>query len=210
MVNEASEGQRQERTWWRLPAMLMCKPFENISKGTKDKPNHLKSMFVLSRVSLGIAAAEQLYQVARMMKRNRERVVLDPFSNIQMCKIKWLLSVNPRCKCLVVFFSLVFQSLFCFLSLLSPFPFPMFRNLHTGFSTVFSACRTTHTAHQTHTHTHTQTHTTTTNNTTPHTISHTTSQTQTQTPHHDDTTCTHTHNTQHQHNITETDTERQR
>ena len=123
MVNEASEGQRQERTWWRLPAMLMCKPFENISKGTKDKPNHLKSMFVLSRVSLGIAAAEQLYQVARMMKRNRERVVLDPFSNIQMCKIKWLLSVNPRCKCLVVFFSLVFQSLFCFLSLLSPFPF---------------------------------------------------------------------------------------
>ena len=40
-------------------------------------------MFVLSRVSLGIAGAEQLDQVARMITGNRERVFLDSLSNIQ-------------------------------------------------------------------------------------------------------------------------------
>ena len=49
--------------------------------GAKDKPNNLKSMLVLSRVSLGIAEAEKFHQVARMIKGNLERVVLDPFSN---------------------------------------------------------------------------------------------------------------------------------
>ena len=53
------------------------------AKGTKDQPNHLKSMLVLSRVSLGITGAEKLHQVARMIKGNRQ----------------WLLSVNLGCKC---------------------------------------------------------------------------------------------------------------
>ena len=48
---------------------------KNFDNGAKDTSNHLKSLLVPSRVSFGIAGAEQLYQVARMIKGNPERVV---------------------------------------------------------------------------------------------------------------------------------------
>ena len=63
--------------------MLLCKTFDKHRQRAKDKPNHPKNMLVISRVSLGVAGAEQLYQVARMIKGNRERIVIDPCSNIQ-------------------------------------------------------------------------------------------------------------------------------
>ena len=53
------------------------------ANGTRDRSNHLKSLLVPSRVSLRKAGTGQSKQVARKVKGNRERVVLDVLSDIQ-------------------------------------------------------------------------------------------------------------------------------
>ena len=57
----------------RLVAIVTCKSFVLLGYGAKNESNHL-------------AEDEQLYQVKRMIKRNRQRVVLDLLPNTKCAR----------------------------------------------------------------------------------------------------------------------------
>ena len=74
----------------RLVAIVTCKSFVILGYVAKNESNHL-------------AEDEQLYQVKRMIKRNRQHVVLDPLPNIKMGKIQcllcWTLGADDNSTC---------------------------------------------------------------------------------------------------------------
>ena len=53
----------QGRPWWRLPAVLTCRPF-----GTPRKTNRPILSLIHSRVSFKIVGDEQVYQITRIVK----------------------------------------------------------------------------------------------------------------------------------------------
>ena len=55
-------------------------------------------MCVSARSTLKTSEIEQLYQVWRMIGGLGARVVLDLFSNLEICNIQWFLSVNLSSK----------------------------------------------------------------------------------------------------------------
>ena len=99
MVNEASEGKRQERPWQRLPAMPMCKPFEKhrqrSERQTEPSENHdcfLQSFLwnSWSGIAFSGSANDQ-----RESETCCSQTVLKKYS---VGKIWWSLSVNLHCK----------------------------------------------------------------------------------------------------------------
>ena len=74
MVNAPQERQSQGKLWWRLVAILTCQSFVTLGFWELGP----------FEVPVMITGAQQLYQVARMIKGNQERVVLDLLSNLKM------------------------------------------------------------------------------------------------------------------------------
>ena len=119
MANCAREGQSQGKLWWRLPAMLMCKPNRSIYIGEGRKTNRtiLKACMLSpefpreswSGTALSVGANDQ---------RKSGTCCSRPALKHSVGKIEWLLSVNLRWTCYAVFF--VFFNVLLFLSLLSP------------------------------------------------------------------------------------------
>ena len=131
MVNEACEGQRQERRWYTLPAMRMCKPSDIHQQRREGQTEPSKNMFALSRVSLGIAGAEQLLSGSTNDHRKSGTCCSRLALRHSMGPIKWSLSVNLHCKCEAFFrFNCVL-----FFSQLLPSRIPVCRSQHA------SACR---------------------------------------------------------------------
>ena len=61
MADEACEGQRQERPWYGLPAMLMCKLFD-IHRQRREGQTEPSKKRACSLQSFGKAGAEQVCQ----------------------------------------------------------------------------------------------------------------------------------------------------
>ena len=82
MVNAVREGQSQGKLWWRLVAILTRQ--SSVTLGFwNERQTKTISLLVPLQVSFRITGAQQLYQVARLIKGNQERVVLDLFSNLK-------------------------------------------------------------------------------------------------------------------------------
>ena len=113
MVNEGCEGQRQERPWYRFPAMLMCKPFDahrqRRERRTEPSKKHVCSLQSFPRDSWSGAVlsggANDQKKSGTCCSRLAFRHSID--------QINWLLLVNLRAT-RFSFKYMFFSKRFCF------------------------------------------------------------------------------------------------